>query len=386
LTFVSDGFVVLKSVSSIDFIPNTPRCESYPIARRPEEFLIGPENALLHVALENAFSPIARYTPIVLFGPTGVGKSHFARGMAAGFQARHPVTKTIVCPAADFARAYATAIELDSMPDFRTKYRNVDLLVIDGLQEMTAKASAQLELVYTIDELVSHERHVIVTARSCLSEFPSLAPALRSRLTAGLSVPISLPSAETRRAILRDLAEKNSVVLPTDVIDSLVHGTQQSPSPFRTVPELRSAIFELLSRREPNNDQPNLPDALQLLSSRAKETKPTLRHVTRQVARFFHLKVAELTGPSRRRASVRARGVAMYLARELTGASFQSIGRQFDRRDHTTVLHAYRRTAELLRDDADTRHAVDELIRQLRGSCQIQQEMVPEENFEIQTR
>ena len=104
------------------------------------------------------------------------------------------------------------------------------------------------------------------------------------------------------------------------------------------------------------------------LAGRATEVKPSLRQVTKQVAHYFRLKIADLTGPSRRQAPVRARGIAMYLARELTGASFQTIGRQFDRRDHTTVLHACRRTEELIQTEPEIKQAVEELIERFHGN------------------
>lgn len=359
---------MFKSVSSIDFIPASDRLDSHHIVTCPGRFLFGPENALLRVVFADIDSLTARYSPMVFFGPTGVGKSHYAHGLAARFKNIHPSTKIVISTAADFARCYAEAVELDSLAEFRANYRGANFFVVDDLHQIGNKFPAQLELMHTLDDLSRRERHVFVTARSCLSELRSLLPSLRSRLAAGLSVPVVAPSAETRRVLLRQLAENNSVILPGNVIDALVEGTHGDPSPLRTVPELRNAIFQLHHGGSENDGHVNIQATLDFLAGRVNEVKPSLRQVTKQVAHYFRLKVADLTGPSRRQAPVRARGIAMYLVRELTGASFQAIGRQFDRRDHTTVLHACRRTKERIQTDSETKQAVEELLNQFCGS------------------
>jgi chromosomal replication initiator protein len=222
--------------------------------------------------------------------------------------------------------------------------------------------------MHAVDELASQQRHTVVVARATPTEIPSLLPGLRSRLSGGLCVPFSTPASETRRAILGRLAADNSLVLSRDAAKVLVDGPPGRTTPLRTVPELRNAVFELKNRLGDRDKRLDEPTALAYLAGRTVDEQPSVREVTKRVAKYFRLRVADVTGPSRRQAPVRARGIAMYLARELTGASFQSIGNQFHRRDHTTVLHACRRTEDLIRTEPEMQQAVNELLEQLHAT------------------
>jgi chromosomal replication initiator protein len=289
-------------------------------------------------------------------------------GMAARFGILHPAAQVVCTTASDFAREFADAVELDSMSEFRAKFRGADFLAVDGLEEFAGKRAAQLEFMHTTDELAAQRRHLLMVARAVPTELQSLLPGLRSRLSAGLCVPFSMPSSETRRALLHRLATNNSLRVSRDAVDALVEGAGGRTSPLRTVPELQNALFELAGHHAKLGEQIDEQSTLEYLAERTDDEKPSVRLVTKRVAKYFRLRVTDVTGPSRRQAPVRARGIAMYLSRELTGASYQSIGRQFHYRDHTTVLHACRRTEELIQTEPEIKQAVHELLEQLSGT------------------
>ena len=355
---------MVKNVVSISFSkPETPRALGK--SQRPpgslEPFLIGPENSLLRVALETAYRRTTQYGPVTVCGSTGMGKSHFLQGVAHEYATRFPSAKIIMTTGSDFARAFASAVESGSLAEFRNKQCSVSLLIIDDLQELATKATAQTELLQILDALERHESHVFTATRCPLHELTSLVPALRSRLSAGLTIPIATPSAITRRAMVHRLAQVNSVAIPDPVMDLLVEGTSDTPSPFRTLPELRHAVLQLtLTDRQPSC-RISREAVAKLLAQQQNHPQLPIREITKHVARHFRLKLSDLTGSTRRQAVVQARGIAIHLARKLTGASYQQIGCQFGDRDHTTIMHACRRTERLLRADPDLLRATNDL-------------------------
>jgi len=185
---------------------------------------------------------------------------------------------------------------------------------------------------------------------------------LRSRLSAGLCVPLALPARATRRAILERLAKARGVPLPKRAIDGLADGIQGG------VPALLSAIMELEFAAQHDGSVLDTKRVQQLVAAGTADKAPTLREIAGSTAKYFGLKLADLKSPLRQRALVAARGVAMYLARQLTNHSFEQIGAFFGGRAHTTVLHGYRRMEKLVRQDRAMREAVGELKKLLQPS------------------
>lgn len=318
------------------------------------EFISGNENALARVAAEDLLTG-DRYNPLVFCGEPGTGKSHLCRGLAARWRRQHPKAKVRVIHGADFARRYAAAVEADDVDEFRRKFRKLDLLLLENLTELASKPSAQQELIVTLDHLLAEDRRVLVTSTKLPAQIGKLSPALASRLSAGLIVPLTRPAAKPRRAILQRLAAAHKIEFTQAALDTLVRQLDA------TVPELNHVVVTLAAQG-PKIDANAVHN---YLADGETASRPTLRTITSRVARYFKLKSSDLKGPTRRQAVVRARGVAMLLARQLTGKSLEEVGRHYGGRDHTTVLHACRKTESLLEDDPATRHAVEEIRNQL---------------------
>ncbi|HEX3998630.1 MAG TPA: DnaA/Hda family protein [Pirellulales bacterium] len=357
------------------------------------EFIAGPENRLAAVAIESLLQDRpSKFNPLVIVGLPGVGKSHLARGLADRWASHHrlPPASVAYFNASDFAQELNAVIAAESTPAFQRRIRNVSLLVIEGLAQLQNRRAAQLELVHSLDAIVDQGGQVVITSSTPPERITGLSPDLRGRLAAGLLLPLRAPTLATRLAIVERLARLRAIPITAPALRALADGLNG------TVPELLGALVELDVRSEltlgsePRDEAvansgsvaneniacaivaseiaPRCVDAKavrQWLADRRLRLQPTLRTISVLAAKYFGLRVAELSSPSRQRTVVQARAIAMYLGRQLTAKSLQQLGQHFGGRDHTTVLHNYRSIESRLQSDPATRRAVSDLRRAL---------------------
>ena len=334
---------------------------------RLRQFIGGPENSLVQVAAAATNSAkTVRYNPVFFCGPTGVGKSHLLSLLPDLTCEESDVVQSLT--GSDFARAIRVATELDSLNELRTKHRNADLFILDDLQELAGKTTAQVELLQTIDERLAHELQVVIASQSSPFEIEGLISGLSSRLASGLVVPIVNPGEETRRAIVKELSDELQLNITDKSCELLVCPKKQHQRKLESVGDLRSALLELSTATE-HEVHPSQVRAI--VSRPVDERRFSPRQITTQAARHFQLRVIELTGPSRRRATVRARGVAIYLVRKLTGQSLEEIGRHFGQRDHSTILHSFRKTEKAKETDPVVRKSIHEIANHLGAQSRI---------------
>jgi chromosomal replication initiator protein len=345
-----------------------------PVARQPGleddrngraaagHFLAGPENRLLEPAVRGVLGRRpAPYNPLLLHGPSGTGKSHLARGLLAAWRDRFPGQPVVYTTAVDFARELADAIETQAVVDLRARYRTASLLVFEDVGRLVDKPAAQAELIHTMDAVRHEGGQIVVTATVSPGELRELAPALQSRLLAGLTVALSPPGPAARLAILRQLADLREIELAEPVAQALAEGLNG------TVPELLGALVQLDVPARLDGTSIDAQAVRHWLAERNGARQPQLADVAAATARYFSLKVSELRGPSRRRPVVAARDVAMHLARSLMRLSLQQIGQYFGGRDHTTVMHACRKIEGLLKSDPLIHQAVVQLQQKLQS-------------------
>jgi chromosomal replication initiator protein len=327
------------------------------------DFISGPENRLVGTVVRELLKPNAHsYSPVVLCGPSGTGKSHLAQGIA------HSRTDAVCTHGAEFARELATAVDRDTVAEFRTRYRTAGMLVLEDLLQMTGRRAALQELQHVLDALEAREAPVVITSRRPPHEVAELPPALRSRLSGGLVVAVSPPGIAARQAILERWAAARGIALSTPAAKLLAERLNV------TAAELRGALTELdmAIKTEGKQRKAEIIDVEHvrrfLLHCKAQR-RPSLKQVSALVAKYYGLKPAALGSPSRRRQIVLARAMAIYLGRTLCGASLKTLGKHFGGRDHSTALHNFRHVQRCLGQDAELTSTVDTLQRMLIGSA-----------------
>ena len=325
-------------------------------------FVAGPENRLVDVAVRSVLDePGDGYSPIVFFGPSGTGKSHLAFGLATAWKARFRRRPVVYTTATDFARELADAIQTKTAHDFSLDYRRASLLVVEDVDHLAGKRAAQRELRSILDALTDGAR-VVVTATVAPGQLQGISLGLRSRLAAGLAVPLARPGHDARLAILGRLADVQGLELGGAAAELLAKRLNVA------VPELLSVLTQLQFSLPTRGSVIDLETAQRFLARQNRASPPSVHQIALATARHFSLKLADLRSTSRRRAVVTARAVAMYLTRSLTGESLDRIGLYFGGRDHTTVSYGCRKTEERLEAEPEIRHAVLALKERLERS------------------
>jgi len=339
----------------------TVRAGSDATRSEPEQFIAGPENALVRTLADAVVAEPLPYNPIVLCGAVGVGKTSLAHALAARRRERLQLASVVATTGADLARSLAHAIETDDAADFRTRHHQCDLLLIDDVHQLVGKVAAQQFLLTTLDALLNRGSLVIATARQLPQATAGLMPALVSRLAGGLVVPLAPPESLARRELVRQAAARARLTIADSVVDQLA-GDHDPLHRFVSASQLRHAVLQLAAAADGSVDLA-APAKTQL------DSKLVCRQAASAVAKHCGLTLAEIRGRSRRQAIADARGLAMYLARRLSGASYAEIGRHFGNRDHTTVLHSCNKLAGLVVSEDATRRLAAELEIQVAAEC-----------------
>jgi len=317
---------------------------------------------------------LAGMGPVLLVGPSGCGKSTIANHLAAKLLdvlgENTPPSETakplalMSMPGIDFARLYARAVDSDDITQFRTELQTAPVLVIDDVHLMVDKAAAQDELAARLESRSASSLPTILTCRRLPTQVPGLRPLLVSRMLPGLTVPIRLPGREAVRMIVTVLAQRRDLLLREEDVELLCGGLP-SEIPARQIESIVRHL-ELWCRMKAS--RPNMIAIREAIASLVPTTEISTDKVAKIVARRYKLKLSELKSGTRRQEVVRARSLAMFLSRQLTGSSYDKIGKYFGGRDHTTVLHACRKTESLIESDNELRVAANEVSDQLQAA------------------
>lgn len=329
------------------------------------EFYVGPENRLVAFVCSSEEPIMNRGNPVLLYGPSGAGKSALAASLAAIEAGFYELPKVIHLPAIDFARRYAEAVDGDDLEHLRTPLNEADVLLIDDVHLIADKVPAQEELAARLSVRFDHGRATILTCRRLPTEIRGFRPILASRMLPGLSVAVALPGEDTRKVLLRVFADQAELELDDELLGLLAAGIPKDAP----APRLAAAITHVQIWCRNTKTPANVQAIQSAIDATGIQHEPSIQQIATAVARRFKLKTSDLKGATRRQQVVRARALAMFLGRKLTDRSLQQIGSFFGGRDHTTVLHACRKTEELLGSSPDLSLAADEVTEALRTSA-----------------
>ncbi|MEE8482373.1 MAG: chromosomal replication initiator protein DnaA [Acidiferrobacterales bacterium] len=325
-----------------------------------EAHVEGKSNQLARAASQQVGeNPGGSYNPLFIYGGVGLGKTHLMQAAGNLLLAHKPEANIAYVHSERFVSDMVKALQHNAMNDFKKYYRSLDALLIDDIQFFTNKERSQEEFFHTFNALIEGKRQIIITSDRFPKELEVIEERLISRLGSGLTVGIEPPELETRVAILMKKATQENIDLPEDIAFFIAKRVRSN------VRELEGALRRVMASAHFTGRPIDMDLATESLKDLLafQERLITINNIQKTVAEYYKIRVADLHSKSRARQVARPRQVAMALSKELTNHSLPEIGDAFGGRDHTTVLHAKRRIADLVDNDSRIKEDYNNLIR-----------------------
>lgn len=329
-----------------------------------DTFVIGSGNRFAHAAsLAVAEAPAKAYNPLFIYGGVGLGKTHLMHAIGHYVIEHKNDAKVLYISSENFTNEFINSIRDNKTVEFRNKYRNIDVLLIDDIQFLAGKEQTQEEFFHTFNALHEANKQIIISSDRPPKEIPTLEDRLRSRFEWGLITDVQPPDLETRIAILRKKAKAENLDIPNEV---MIYIANQIDTNIR---ELEGALIRVVAYSSLINKDMSADLAAEALRDIIPSAKPriiSINDVQKEVAAHFNLKLDDFKAKKRTKSVAYPRQIAMYLVRELTDYSLPKIGEEFGGRDHSTVIHAYEKISNQLKTDAE----LDKTIKKLKNSIQ----------------
>jgi chromosomal replication initiator protein len=328
-----------------------------------ETFVVGSSNQFAHAAARAvAESPSRSYNPLFLYGGVGLGKTHLMHAIAHEILRRSPDTRVLYLSAERFLNELINALRFEKMHDFKRRYRELDVLLMDDVQFIAGKDSTQEEFFHTFNALHDAQKQIVVTSDALPKEIPTLEERLRSRFEWGLIADIQPPDLEMKVAIIRKKAAAEKMEIPNDVA-LFIAGTVKS-----NVRELEGRLNRVLAFSSLTGRRLSVDLARETLKDivGTEENRAAPAEIVKAVAAHYGLRVSDMKARSNAKPIAFPRQVAMYLCRKLTGLSYPEIGRLFNDKHHSTVMHSVEKIERLVEDDPDFRKVVESFLQPYR--------------------
>ncbi|WP_414689372.1 chromosomal replication initiator protein DnaA [Nocardioides sp.] len=329
-----------------------------------ESFVIGSSNRFPHAAaVAVAEAPGKAYNPLMIYGDSGLGKTHLLHAIGHYVRSLYTGAKVRYVSSEEFTNDFINSIQNGKQGQFQKRYRDIDVLLIDDIQFLEGKEQTQEEFFHTFNALHNANKQIVLTSDRAPKRLEALEDRLRSRFEWGLITDVQAPDLETRIAILRKKAAMDRLTAPPEVLEFIASKVQTN------IRELEGALIRVTAFANLNRQEVDMTLAeivLKDLMPEGGEPDITAAQIIAQTAAYFGVTIDELTGPSRGRHLVTGRQIAMYLCRELTNMSLPQIGREFGGRDHTTVMYADRKIKDLLAERRAVFNQVSELTNRIK--------------------
>jgi chromosomal replication initiator protein len=327
-----------------------------------EAFVVGSCNQFAHAAaLAVANLPAKNYNPLFIYGGVGLGKTHLVNAVGNHIIEREPSAKVCYLSSEKFTNELISSLRYEKMTDFRNKYRNKDVLLIDDIQFLGGKERTQEEFFHTFNALYDSHKQIVITSDKSPKDIPGLEERLRSRISWGLIADIQPPDIETKVAILLKKAEAFQIFLPNDV------GLFLASELGSNIRELEGALNRLRFYSSLTGNEISIATAKEtlkdILSDRQKLI--SIENIQKAVADYYKIKVSDLKSARKLKIYSHPRQLGMYLCRTLTKSSFPEIGEKFGGKDHSTVIHAFRQIEKKLTEDREIKNVIDTIRNEL---------------------
>ena len=345
-----------KSPTSMDFNPQFTF----------DNFVVGPSNRFAHsAAIAVSKTPGQVYNPLFIYGPPGVGKTHLLYAIANGIRKEKPDANIVYIKGDQFTNELIDAIKNGKNIEFRSKYREADLFLVDDIQFIAGKESTQEEFFHTFNKLYEEHKQIVLTSDRKPDDMLTLEERLRSRFLWGLIADINPPDYETRMAILKNKANQLGLTLSDDVCNYIAINITSN------VRQIEGTVKKILAYRDLNNmplDLPNISRAIDDMFKSEGNALPTPNLIISQVCKFYNIDETVLRGTQKNKGTAEARQVAMYLIRKLTNLSLPDIGKEFAK-DHSTVLYNIRKVEVALKNgDSNMQNNIRDITANI-NSC-----------------
>ena len=324
-----------------------------------DRFVVGPSNRFAHAAaIAVANRPAETYNPLFIYGPSGLGKTHLLYAIAGEINYRHPDYNIIYIKGDQFTNELIQALQEGKNAEFRNKYRNADLFLVDEIQFISGKESTQEEFFHTFNNLYENHKQIVLTSDRPPSDLLRLEDRLKTRFEWGLIADINPPDYETRMAIIRNKSDSLGMDMPDDVCSYIAENITTNIRQIEGTVKKIKAYWELTGMEI---NVGNVSRAIKDMYKGKADTLPTPSLIISEVGKFYNIDDDTLRGTLKNKGTAEARQVAMYLIRKMTNLSLPDTGKEFGR-DHSTVLHSVRKIEKAL---SDSKNPLNETIRDI---------------------
>ncbi len=328
-----------------------------------ENFIRGPSNQFAFAAAQAvAANPSGAYNPLFIYGPSGLGKTHLLNAIQIEIHKNHPDFNIVYVDCEKFTNEIISAVKTATTEQFRQKYREADVLLIDDIQFLAGKESTQEEFFHTFNTLHNAGKQIVIASDRPAKEIKSLEERLRTRFEWGLTADIQPPDFETRVAIVKRKAELLNLDLPDDVAEYIANHLKQN------IRQLEGAVKKLNAYYMLEGIAPCIGVTTTAIKDTLNDTQPvpvTIEKIINEVARTYNVMPADIRGKKRSANVSAARQMSMYIIREITGMSMEAIGSEFQR-DHSTVVYSINTMEKNIAKDRHLKEMVDDIMKNIR--------------------